>query len=152
MENLKMQTICAECGGVYPLEDTIHYGNVNVCSGCKPVFMQKLAEGASVKTGELHYAGFWIRLLATFVDNLVNLSLQFILGLAMGFSFLQIAGLQSRGSTFATIGLSVMQYVIAAIYEILLVGRYGATFGKMACGLRIVRENGKPVSFALSTG
>ncbi len=36
-------------------------GGVHVCAGCKPVFMQKLAEGAKVNTGTLNYAGFWIR-------------------------------------------------------------------------------------------
>jgi uncharacterized RDD family membrane protein YckC len=147
-----MQTICAECGGVFPVEDTIHYGKVDVCSGCKPVFMQKLAEGAAVKTGEFQYAGFWIRFLAVFVDGLIYGVIQGITVLAMGFNTRQLIGLQSKGSVGATVGFYAVQYTIVALYEILLVGRYGATFGKMACGLRVIRENGKPVSMALSTG
>jgi len=146
-----MHTICAECGGVFPVENTIHYGNVDVCSGCKPVFMQKLAEGASVKTGELHYAGFWIRFLAVFVDGLVVGPMQIIAALASGFTFRQMIGLQPRG-IMATLTLTAMQYAIAALYEILMIGRFGATLGKMACGIKVIRENGTPVSMALSTG
>src|SRR5215510_9496180 len=130
-----MQTICAECGGVFAVENTIHYGNVDVCSGCKPVFMQKLAEGASVKTGEFQYAGFWIRFLALFVDGLVIGTMQIIAALASGFTFLQMIGIQPRGTLAATVALVAMQYVIAALYEILMIGRFSATLGKMACGI-----------------
>src|SRR5579862_4555647 len=37
------QVVCAECGGVFNVQDTIAYGNARVCAKCKPVFIQKLA-------------------------------------------------------------------------------------------------------------
>jgi len=151
-ENVLNQTICAECGGVFPVDNTIHYGNVDVCSGCKPVFMQKLAEGASVKTGEFAYAGFWIRFLAVFVDGLVIGVMQVIAALAAGYTPLQMIGMQRGGTVIATLALTGIQYSIAAIYEILMIGRFGATLGKMACSLRVIRENGTSVSMGLSIG
>src|SRR4029079_7312869 len=119
---------------------------------CKPVFMQKLAEGASVKTGELHYAGFWIRFLAIFVDGLIIGVMQILAALASGFTLLQLIGLQPRGSIGPTLALAAMQYGIAALYEILMIGKFGATLGKMACSIRVVRDTGAPVSMPLSTG
>src|ERR1051325_782664 len=60
------EAVCAECGGIFPKENMIRYGNAHVCATCKPVFMQKLAEGARLNSGELVYAGFWIRFAARF--------------------------------------------------------------------------------------
>jgi len=42
------QAACAECKGVFSIEDMISYGGVRVCAGCKPLFFQRLAEGAKV--------------------------------------------------------------------------------------------------------
>ena len=62
------EAVCAECGKLFPIDSTIQYGNVRVCAGCKPVFMQKLAEGAKMGGTSLDYAGFWIRFGAKFLD------------------------------------------------------------------------------------
>src|SRR5437867_10843556 len=64
------EVVCAECGRIFPLDNTIQYGNVRVCAGCKPIFMQKLAEGAKIG-GSLNYAGFWVRFGAKFLDGLI---------------------------------------------------------------------------------
>jgi hypothetical protein len=40
--------VCAECKKAFPPEEMIRHGNVFICAGCKPVFMQKLAEGAAL--------------------------------------------------------------------------------------------------------
>jgi hypothetical protein len=37
---------CAECGDVFDAEQLIPHGNYRVCARCKPIFLQKLAEGA----------------------------------------------------------------------------------------------------------
>src|SRR5258705_9130327 len=42
------EVVCAECGRIFDKENTIQYGTVRVCASCKPVFMQKLAEGAAI--------------------------------------------------------------------------------------------------------
>jgi hypothetical protein len=40
------EVVCAECGKIFPKDNVIQYGTLSVCSGCKPVFVQKLKEGA----------------------------------------------------------------------------------------------------------
>jgi len=41
------EALCAECGKAFTKEEMIHYGDNWVCAGCKPVFMQKVAEGVT---------------------------------------------------------------------------------------------------------
>jgi hypothetical protein len=40
------QAACAECKGVFNVQDMIAHSGVYMCASCKPVFLQKLAEGA----------------------------------------------------------------------------------------------------------
>jgi hypothetical protein len=37
---------CAECGHMFDVAAMIAHGGLYVCAQCKPVFLQKLAEGA----------------------------------------------------------------------------------------------------------
>ncbi|MEW6303188.1 MAG: GYF domain-containing protein [Verrucomicrobiota bacterium] len=39
---------CSQCGGSFPPDEVIQYGGLAVCATCKPVFLQRLKEGASV--------------------------------------------------------------------------------------------------------
>jgi hypothetical protein len=39
---------CVECGGVFNQNEMISYGTAKICAECKPVFLQKLAEGVPV--------------------------------------------------------------------------------------------------------
>ena len=69
------EAVCVECGQIFNKDDMIRHGGNYVCATCKPVFMQKLAEGAKVASGSLNYAGFWIRFAAKFVDGLILMAL-----------------------------------------------------------------------------
>lgn len=40
------EVLCAECGKVFTQDNAIQYGRLWVCAGCKPVFVQKLKQGA----------------------------------------------------------------------------------------------------------
>src|SRR5262245_12262207 len=42
------EAVCAECGKIFPTSEMIRYGDAYVCATCKPIFVQKLAEGAPV--------------------------------------------------------------------------------------------------------
>ena len=42
------QAVCAECGGVFKTEDMISHGGSHVCANCKPIFLQRLSEGAAL--------------------------------------------------------------------------------------------------------
>jgi uncharacterized RDD family membrane protein YckC len=123
---------------------------MRVCAGCKPVFMQKLAEGAAVNTGAMTYAGFWIRVGAKILD-----------GLIVGIFFLPpIIYFAIKGGTQQQAGgLQVFQllfqflYMAANIgYQIFFLGKYGTTLGKRACGLRVVTAEGGKISYGRATG
>lgn len=45
------QVVCSQCGGSFPASEVIRYGTASVCAACKPIFMQKLKEGANVTGG-----------------------------------------------------------------------------------------------------
>jgi uncharacterized paraquat-inducible protein A len=37
---------CAECNGWFEVQNMVAYDDLHVCARCKPIFLQKLAEGA----------------------------------------------------------------------------------------------------------
>jgi hypothetical protein len=39
------QAVCAECGGAFNVHNMIAHNGLHVCARCKPIFLQKLAEG-----------------------------------------------------------------------------------------------------------
>jgi uncharacterized RDD family membrane protein YckC len=146
------QVVCAECGRVFPEEETISYANVRVCANCKPIFVQKLGEGLNVGLGPLTYARFWTRFVAVFLDGILLLAVSMIIRLAAGL------GLNSAGSSAspAVNGLSVVlffvQIAIALSYEAIMVGKYGATLGKMACKIRVVAPDGSKIGYGRAVG
>src|SRR5438445_6173368 len=72
--------VCAECGRIFPADSMIQYGTTRVCANCKPIFMQKLAEGARIGAGAANFAGFWIRVGAVVIDRLILSVVGFAIG------------------------------------------------------------------------
>jgi uncharacterized RDD family membrane protein YckC len=144
--------VCRECGQKLPAEEMIQHGSAWVCAKCKPVFLQKLQEGVSVASG-LRYAGFWIRFGAKFLDgiimNVIGSVVGFVIGIVMGVSN---AAEHPEVAIAALVLQVVIGIAIGAIYNTFLVGRYGATFGKMACGLRVVTPEGENISYLRALG
>jgi uncharacterized RDD family membrane protein YckC len=48
--------------------------------------------------------------------------------------------------------VQLMNIVVPAIYATFFLGRYGATLGKMACGLKVVRPDGDPIGYPRALG
>lgn len=145
------EVVCAECNRIFPVEETIPFGNARVCATCKPIFMQKLAEGAKIG-GELRYATVLTRFGAVFVDGLILQGVNIGLTLMLGISLSQSIGnepVEKAGAQFLVAGLSIL---IAACYEILMIGKYGATLGKMAAKVRVVTADGGKVSYGRAAG
>jgi len=142
------EIICAECGRSFAEGEIIRYGNVSVCANCKPVFVQKLQEGVSLP-GTPNYAGFWRRAAAYLLDGFILYAVSAAINLAAGLNFLQALGFNSA-PTFGRleIVLLVLETVIGAGYGIILVGKYGATLGKMALRIRVVTGEGGSLSYA----
>jgi uncharacterized RDD family membrane protein YckC len=135
---------CAECGRPYPLEELVVIGWMPVCAVCKPIYVQRLREGGQT-TATRRFAGFWVRFVARRIDAVVIGVFIWIVARSMG-SF----------SVTANIGLTALvwliQIVLGMIYEVFFVWQRGATPGKVALGLRVVRADGARVSLGLSFG
>lgn len=146
--------VCAECGNVFSPQDMVSYGNLMVCAACKPVFFQRLREGAQLPY-QVNYGGFWIRFLAKFIDGLVMgvayMAVQFILSmLFMGSSYMdpERAG-EVDAVFFLVLGIGmIIQFSVPIVYNTLFVGKYAATPGKMAVGLIVVTSDMGRVTYA----
>src|SRR5689334_4593991 len=114
------EVVCAECNRIFPTDETIPFGTVRVCAGCKPVFMQKLAEGAKIG-GHLNYATVLTRFGAVFLDGLLLYAVNIGLGFLLGISLAVGTGMQSAdkiGAQFIVSGLGIL---IGASYEIVMI-------------------------------
>jgi len=146
------EVVCAQCNRIFPKEETIQYGGSYVCATCKPSFVQKVKEGVSLEA--MSYAGFWIRLAAKFIDGLVFMVVAipyfiYVFGTA-------IKTAPGQPPNFAQVGVQIFgQLAMMAIsigYTTFFQGKWGATLGKMACGLRVVTADGAPISYARAFG
>ena len=146
-----VEAVCTECGGIFPKENMIRYGEAHVCAGCKPAFVQKLAEGAAIHTGEMHYAGFWIRVAARIVDGLI-LGVPFMAVFLVVFFRPQRPFGEPRPVDFLPSILQLGFAMANVAYQIFFLGKYGATLGKMACKLQVVTSEGGRISYGRATG
>ncbi len=140
------QAICVECGNFFPESETISYQGATVCGNCKPAFFQKVKEGGHA-VGNLRYAGFWIRVVGYFLDFIVLFILSLGVGLVLG---LAMAGGEENG--VAEILSMIIQLGIGAGYATFFHGKYGATLGKMALGLKVVMPDGSPIGYGRAFG
>jgi uncharacterized RDD family membrane protein YckC len=150
------EVVCAECGKMFPASETVQFGKARVCAGCKPVFLQKLSEGARINTGELEYASIPTRFAAVFLDGLLLGAVNFGINMMMGLIF-ATAGRPVDGKlpvAFVALQLTLVaiNLGIGVAYESILIGKYGATLGKMACKIKVVTADGGKVSYARACG
>ena len=85
---------------------------------------------------EPQYAGFWRRVAAHLIDSV-----------ALGLALLAII-LITLGNNSLYLLTLVVPGVLSIIYQLYLTTKYGATLGKMAMGIKIVRLDGSPIGFA----
>ena len=137
---------CSECGNSFPQEELIRYQNSLVCTNCKPIFFQKVREGVAIP-GTLNYAGFWIRCGAKIIDSMitgvVQLVIMLVFGPMLGFNIFST----EPPTNFSFLILYPFLFGSYIFYAVYFVGRFGATPGKMALGLKIVSSSGDPVSY-----
>lgn len=141
---------CTECGRSFERNDMIQLRGAWVCAACKPIVVQRLKEGVSLTT-EMEYGGFWIRFLAKFIDGIILLVMQVVLRLLLTFLFFAQNPLGSA-LWFSFIFMNLFNLAIRVGYTTFFLGKYGATPGKMACGLRVVTSDGDPISYARACG
>ena len=131
------------------MNDITRHGHLNVCPTCKPAFLQKLREGA-VSVGVMEYAGFWIRAGASIVDSLITGVLGSIIGFLFGIG--APPGDSPEQILTAQGAASGVGFLIGMAYYVFFNGKFGATPGKMVCGIKIVTEEGMPIGYGRAFG
>jgi uncharacterized RDD family membrane protein YckC/DNA-directed RNA polymerase subunit RPC12/RpoP len=145
---------CSQCGRTFAHSNLVQIAGNWVCAECKPAFLSRVMASGAAVTSKWHYAGFWIRVVARLIDGIA-------LGIAQAFIALLFFG--TFGAQFlpsvtrsAPIGLRMsfqfLSYAIAIAYETVLLRYQGATLGKMALGLKVVRSNGESLGWGVSVG
>lgn len=153
--------ICTECGRRFPCEDLLSFQSARVCAGCKDLFFQRVREqGSASAILTLHrYGGFWIRFLARIIDGAILwaffLALLFIWEALMQRVILNPA--KATPSDLATVvgGLGLIYLLSTAallLYESWFLYRRGATPGKLAVGVRVIRPSSEPLTLGRSIG
>lgn len=149
--------LCSQCSRQYLVDDILLFDNAPVCINCKPYFFQRLKEGfaqrSAILLGQGPQAGFWIRTLAMVVDlTIMGLAGWLIHAVLFGFgNFIGVNGpLVESEDLIAPVILG--EFMVGVFLSTWLVGMYGATVGKMACGLKVVRADGGRVGYGLALG
>jgi uncharacterized RDD family membrane protein YckC len=126
-------------------------GGVALAGANKDMTVQRMREGFAPGVEAAKYAGFWIRLVAKFIDGIalqvVLLPLQFMLGAG-------VAASTDAGAASAAGGLLYLLFSIAVplAYTGFMTGKFGATLGKMALGLKVVNPDMTPVGMGRAFG
>jgi uncharacterized RDD family membrane protein YckC len=147
---------CSECGRATAPEELARFGERLVCPYCKNAYAQKLREGVA-PAGYVRYGGFWLRFVAVLIDGIIQLIplgiLEAVLFAAMGVSMTPpapgtppdeaLAALVPMMGLFGLLMLFSM--VIGCAYETFFIVKFGATPGKMAIGVKVVRPDGSGI-------
>ena len=150
---------CAECGRPAAATDLARFGDVLICPLCKNNYAQKLREGVApvAAAGRYRFAGFWIRVVAAIIDSIilgvVNSIIQFT-------AVRPMLGITERAADpaamFAALGaagaLGMVGMLLGCAYEAIFVSQMGATPGKMALGMKVVRPDGSRVDLGRAVG
>lgn len=101
------------------------------------------------------YGGFWIRFLARLIDWLILIVINSAITMPLGLGGLSILSgshdMFDLASMLALFGLAAMiRVTVSATYEILLTWKKGATLGKLALGLKVVRPDGSGITLGRS--
>jgi uncharacterized RDD family membrane protein YckC len=140
---------CSQCGRTFAQSNLVQIAGNWVCGDCKPTFLSRLVAGGPVVASSLNYAGVGIRFAARFVDGLI-----FIIPFFVVILLFMPGMLRPRGTgVFMFNGtLFLVAILFTLFYEVLMLRYWGATLGKMACGLKVVRPDRSSLGWGVSFG
>lgn len=160
-EQAPVQTVlaCSQCGRTFAHSDLVQIAGNWVCADCKQPFLSRLmASGAAGATPlGWQYGGVWIRFGARIIDGLVlGVPLLLLLALLIP-NLLRTQGgdaSNAAGSAIAafTGTFFLIYFLVLICYEVLFLRYRGATPGKMACGLKVMRSDGSNLGWGTSIG
>ena len=156
MQQAPTQTVlaCSQCRRILAQSDLVQIAGKWVCGDCKPGFLSRVVAGTATSS-RWHYGGFWIRFVAVFLDGLLMQVLRVpisLLILGAVASPLRTPGANPAAFTGAMLTLTGISMLIAVLYEATMIRYFGATLGKMAVGVKVVRSDGSGISWGISIG
>jgi len=160
---------CSECGRPFPANELYMMGTATVCAGCRPTVAQRMPAAAAYSApaytpvGARHYGGFWIRFVAKVIDVIVIGIASSIIRLPltlMGIGRIGLGRITGPEDVFANLpflaslaGVSFfINIALSLCYEVYFLSTRGATLGKMAVGVKVIRADGGPISPGLAAG
>jgi uncharacterized RDD family membrane protein YckC len=141
---------CAQCGKSFAQSDLVPIAGNWVCAACKPAFLSRIVAGGPAVASSLNYAGVGIRFGARFIDGLLFLIPIGILAFMFLPNMLRSAGNKPPALFNGTFTIVVL--VFSLFYEVLMLHYWGATLGKMACKIKVVRPDGSSLGWGVSFG
>ena len=113
-------------------------GAASFCADCGARLEVTAAGGHIPRTHELNavgpdYAGFWIRLLAWLIDAVV---------VGLGMALLRFGIEVADVADYGALGGGAWLVLVTPLYYVLSTGIYGRTVGKLALGMKVVRQDG----------
>ena len=100
------------------------------------------------------YAGFWLRVLASFIDSLISCAVFFPLGIGVGL-LMVASGSDPNSADMLLVRLSTNGLSIVAgwlYYSLCESSSWQGTVGKKVLGLRVTDLDGRRISFVNATG
>jgi uncharacterized RDD family membrane protein YckC len=146
--------VCSQCRRTFAQSDLVQIAGKCVCGNCKSAFLSRVVAGDTAAASRWHYGGFWIRVAARLIDGillgLAQASIALVFFGSFGAQFLP--RLMQSQPTGLRLGFQFISYAIGFSYEVLFLRYQGATLGKMALGLTIVRGDGRSLGWGVSIG
>jgi uncharacterized RDD family membrane protein YckC len=140
------------CQRSFSTDEMVQIKGKWVCAECKPDYVQMLKIGLT-QPGDFRYAGFWIRFGAKFIDSIIIWIMLMVLLIPLQMLFAVDPNSGDTGTVFLMLALQILiQIGIPATYVTYFIGKFQATPGKMACGLRVVRPDGESLTFMRAFG
>jgi uncharacterized RDD family membrane protein YckC len=149
---------CSQCGRSFGQSDLVPIAGKLVCGDCKSAFLSRVvAGGPSAGISRWHYGGFWIRFCGVIIDGILMQLVRIPMSLLiLGAVMSPLQTLQSRANPMALTGamltLTLVSMLVAFLYEVIMIRYYGATVGKMAIGVKVIRTDGSDVGWGVSIG
>lgn len=145
---------CSQCGRTLANSDLVQIAGNWVCADCKPAFLSRVMASGAPVTSKWHYGGFWIRFVARLIDGVTIGIAQACIALVVfgTFGAQFIPGATRSAPASLLLGFQLISYAIAILYEVAFLRYQGATLGKMALGLKVVRSNGESLGWGISVG
>ena len=136
------------CSSDLPWNQVTVYHQRHVCGRCQPIFFRRVLQGTLPPVHRV-YAGIWRRAGAKLIDWMILAAFQSVFQTIF---YLFLA--QNRPELYTAVGFiaGFIGFIANIAFNTYFIGRFAATPGKMACGLKVIMPGGGKVSYARALG